>query len=200
MDEFDIKLLNALQAEGRLTNNELADRIGLSASQCSRRRAALEESGVIESYHAVLAAEAVGLDVLVFIQVGLATHSPDSAQAFVRLIGGIEEVQEAFSLTGDADYLVKMAVPDLKTLSRILNDVFLPHRSVARVHSYVVLDRVKQTTRLPLRYLSEAHGTQGGRPRTSATRKRLAKRPAKSPQLRVGNSAAGNRRADPEKG
>jgi DNA-binding Lrp family transcriptional regulator len=175
MDEFDIKLLNALQAEGRLTNNELADRIGLSASQCSRRRAALEESRVIESYHAVLAAEAVGLDVLVFIQVGLATHSPDSAQAFVRLVDGIEEVQEAFSLTGDADYLVKMAVPDLKTLSRILNDVFLPHRSVARVHSYVVLDRVKQTTRLPLRYLSEAHGTQGGRPRTSATRKRSAK-------------------------
>jgi DNA-binding Lrp family transcriptional regulator len=200
MDEFDIKLLNALQAEGRLTNNELADRIGLSASQCSRRRAALEESGVIESYHAVLAAEAVGLDVLVFIQVGLATHSPDSAQAFVRLVDGIEEVQEAFSLTGDADYLVKMAVPDLKTLSRILNDVFLPHRSVARVHSYVVLDRVKQTTRLPLRYLSEAHGTQGGRPRTSATRKRLAKRPAKSPQLRVGTSATGNRRADAEKG
>jgi DNA-binding Lrp family transcriptional regulator len=199
MDEFDINLLNALQADGRLTNNELADRIGLSASQCSRRRAALEESGVIESYHAVLAAEAVGLDVLVFIQVGLATHSPDSAQAFVRLVDGIEEVQEAFSLTGDADYLVKMAVPDLKTLSRILNDVFLPHRSVARVHSYVVLDRVKQTTRLPLRYLSEVHGTQGGRPRASATRKRLAKRPAKSPQLRVGTSAAGNRRADPGK-
>src|SRR6266852_1678429 len=175
MDELDIKLLKALQDDGRLTNNELADRIGLSASQCSRRRAALEESGVIASYHAVLAAEAVGLDVLVFIQVGLATHSPDSAQAFVKLIGGIEEVQEAFSLTGEADYLVKMAVPDLKTLSRILNDVFLPHRSVAHVHSYVVLDRVKQTTQLPLRYLSEARGTRGARPRAAAARKRLAK-------------------------
>ena len=176
MDEFDLKLLNALQAEGRLTNNELADRIGLSASQCSRRRAALEESGVIESYHAVLAAEAVGLDVLVFIQVGLATHSPDSAQAFVRLVDGIEEVQETFSLTGDADYLVKMVVPDLKVLSRILNNVLLPHRSVAHVHSYVVLDRVKQTTQLPLRYLSEEGGTQGARRRGSATRKRLTKR------------------------
>jgi DNA-binding Lrp family transcriptional regulator len=176
MDEFDLKLLDVLQADGRLTNNELADRIGLSASQCSRRRAALEESGVIASYHAVLAAEAVGLDVLVFIQVGLATHSPDSGQAFVKLIGGIEEVQEAFSLTGDADYLVKMVVPDLKTLSRILNDVLLPHRSVAHVHSYVVLDRVKQTTRLPLRYVSEAHGAQGTRPRASKMRKRPAKR------------------------
>jgi len=92
MDEFDIKLLKALQEDGRLTNNELAERIGLSASQCSRRRAALEESGVIESYHAVLSAEAVGLDVLVFIQVGLATQSPDSGQAFVKLIDGINHM------------------------------------------------------------------------------------------------------------
>jgi DNA-binding Lrp family transcriptional regulator len=173
MDEFDIKLLKALQEDGRLTNNELAERIGLSASQCSRRRAALEESGVIESYHAVLSAEAVGLDVLVFIQVGLATQSPDSGQAFVKLIDGIEEVQEAFSLTGDADYLVKMVVPDLKVLSRILNDVLLPHRSVAHVHSYVVLDRVKQTTQLPLRYLSGTSEARGARRRGLATRRRV---------------------------
>jgi DNA-binding Lrp family transcriptional regulator len=177
MDEFDIKLLKALQEDGRLTNNELADRIGLSASQCSRRRAALEESGVIESYHAVLSAEAVGLDVLVFVQVGLATQSPDSGHAFVKLIDGIEEVQEAFSLTGDADYLVKMAIPDLKTLSRILNNVLLPHPSVAHVHSYVVLDRVKQTTQLPLRYLSEAGSTGGGGLGVSA-RRRGARRSA----------------------
>jgi len=172
MDDFDIKLLRALQQDGRLTNNELAERIGLSASQCSHRRTALEEAGVIESYHAVLSAEAVGVAVLVFIQVGLATQSPDSGDAFVKLINGIEEVQEAFSLTGDADFLVKMAVPDLKVLSRILNDVLLPHRSVAHVHSYVVLDRVKQTTQLPLRYLSEARGAPRARRRASATRRR----------------------------
>jgi DNA-binding Lrp family transcriptional regulator len=117
MDNFDLKLLEALQENGRLTNLELGDRIGLSASQCSRRRTALEESGVIEGYHATLANQAVGLDVLVFIQVGLATQSADSTQAFSKLIGGIEEVQEAFSLTGEADYLVKMVVPDLQTLS-----------------------------------------------------------------------------------
>jgi len=172
MDEFDIKLLKALQEDGRLTNNELAERIGLSASQCSRRRAALEESGVIESYHAVLSAEAIGLDVLVFVQVGLATQSPDSGQAFIRLVNGVEEVQEAFSLTGDADFLIKMAVPDLKTLSHILNDVLLPHRSVAHVHSYVVLDRVKQTTQLPLRYASGAREARGDWRRSSATRRR----------------------------
>jgi DNA-binding Lrp family transcriptional regulator len=160
MDQFDVKLLEALQADGRLTNNDLAERVGLSASQCSRRRTALEQAGIIASYHAQLAAEAVGLDVLVFVQVTLATHSPDNAQAFVKLVSGIEEVQEAYSLTGESDYLVKMAVPDLKALSRILNDVFLPHRSVAHVRSSVVLNRVKDTTRLPLSHLPIAAGTE----------------------------------------
>jgi DNA-binding Lrp family transcriptional regulator len=171
MDDFDAKLLTALQEDGRLTNNELAERIGLSASQCSRRRAALEASGVIESYHAVLSAEAVGLGVLVFVKVGLATQSPDSGEAFIKLINNIEEVQEAFSLTGDADFLIKMAVPDLKMLSHLLNDVLLPHRSVAHVHSYVVLDRVKQTTRLPLGYLSRTR--EAPRRQKTAARRRV---------------------------
>ena len=175
MDDFDIKLLNALQEDGRLTNLELAERIGLSASQCSRRRAALEQSGVIEGYYAALANQAVGLDVLVFIQVGLATQSPDSAQAFAKLIRGLDEVQEAYSLTGEADYLVKLVVPDLNTLSRILNDVFLPHRSVGHVRSSVVLNRVKQTAQLPLRHLSEANGTKGARRRMTSTRRRQLK-------------------------
>jgi DNA-binding Lrp family transcriptional regulator len=153
MDDFDLKLLNALQDDGRLTNLELAARIGLSASQCSRRRAALEKSGVIHGYHAALANQAVGLDVLVFVQVSLATQSPDSGQAFAKLIGGVEEVQEVYSLTGEADFLVKLVLPDLKTLSRILNEVFLPHRSIGRVRTSVVLERVKQTMRLPLRHL-----------------------------------------------
>jgi DNA-binding Lrp family transcriptional regulator len=171
MDEFDIKLLNALQQDGRVSNNELAETIGLSASQCSRRRAALEDSGMIESYHAVLSAEALGLDVLAFIQVSLATHSPDSAQDFVKLIGAIDEVQEAFSLTGEADYLVKLAVPDLKTLARIIGTILLPHRSVAHVRSSIVLDRVKQTTRLPLRYLAERSAREAGAPSPAGSKR-----------------------------
>jgi DNA-binding Lrp family transcriptional regulator len=113
---------------------------------------------------------------MVFVQVGLATQSADSAEAFGKLIRGMEEVQEAFSLTGESDYLVKMVVPDLKTLSRILSDVLLPHRSVAHVRSSVVLDRVKQTTRLPLHHLSGPGGPQAARRRVSAPRKRAAKK------------------------
>jgi DNA-binding Lrp family transcriptional regulator len=154
MDDFDLKLLRALQDDGRLTNYDLAERVGLSASQCSRRRSALEDAGVIGSYHAALSAQALGLDVIVFVQVTLATHSPGNSKRFAKLIDGLEEVQEAYSLTGEADYLVKLAVPDLKALSHILNDVFLPHESVAHLRSSIVLDRLKQTTRLPLRHLA----------------------------------------------
>ena len=94
MDAFDRKLLAALQDDGRLTNQELADRVGLSSSQCSRRRAALEAAGIIASYHAQLSAEALGLGVVVFVAVTLATHSPDTSKRFRRLIDGLEEVQE----------------------------------------------------------------------------------------------------------
>ncbi len=156
MDTFDLKLLHALQDDGRLTNNELAERVGLSASQCSRRRAALESAGVIGSYHAALSGEALGLGVLVFVQVTLAAHSPDNARQFQLLVADTEEVLEAYSLTGESDYLVKLAVPDLKALSRILAEVFLPHTSVAQVRSSVVLDRLKQTNHLPLRHLQRS--------------------------------------------
>lgn len=169
MDDFDLKLLQALQEDGRLTNNDLADRVGLSASQCSRRRSALENAGVIESYQAALSTEALGLAVLAFVHVTLAAHSPDNAKRFQQLIDRTEEVQEAYSLTGEADYLVKIAVPDLKALSRILSDVFLAHGSVAHVHSAVALDRLKKTARLPLTHLRAAPGEQkqGTRPKRS---------------------------------
>jgi DNA-binding Lrp family transcriptional regulator len=172
MDDFDVKLMGALQDDGRLTNYDLAERVGLSASQCSRRRSALEDAGVIGSYHAVLSAQALGLDVIAFVQVTLATHSPDNSKRFAKLIDGLEEVQEAYSLTGEADYLVKLAVPDLKALSHILNDVFLPHESVAHLRSSIVLDRLKQTMRLPLRHLVNAPP----RKKTPKSR-RVSKRP-----------------------
>src|SRR5262245_22517445 len=175
MDDFDIKLLQALQDDGRLTNYDLAERVGLSASQCSRRRSALEDEGIIGSYHAALSAQALRLDVIAFVQVTLATHSPDNSKRFAKLIDGLEEVQEAYSLTGEADYLVKIAVPDLKALSHVLNDVFLPHESVAHLRSSIVLDRLKQTTRLPLRHL--VNTAPMSKARSKPTANRNARRP-----------------------
>jgi DNA-binding Lrp family transcriptional regulator len=156
MDAFDIKLLAALQEDGRLTNLDLAERVGLSASQCSRRRAALEAAGVIESYHGVLSPQALGLDIVVYVQVRLATHSPHNSRAFLALVEKLDEVQEAYSLTGEADYLIRLVATDLRALSHILNDVLLAHDSVAHVRSSIVLDRLKRTVKLPLAHLQPA--------------------------------------------
>src|ERR1700730_18524827 len=153
LDAFDLKILGALQDDGRLTNQELADLAGLSASQCSRRRMRLEEDKVISGYHADLSSEALGFGVIAFIQVGLATHSPDNSKRFRTLVNRIDEIQEAYSLTGDADYVLKAVLRDLKGLSNLVNDVLMPHQSVAHVRSSIVLDRLKESSRLPLKDL-----------------------------------------------
>jgi DNA-binding Lrp family transcriptional regulator len=151
VDAFDLKILGALQDDGRLTNQELAALAGLSASQCSRRRMRLEEEKVIAGYHADLSSEALGFGVIAFIQVGLATHSPDNSKRFRTLVNRIDEIQEAYSLTGDADYVLKAVLRDLKGLSNLVNDVLMPHQSVAHVRSSIVLDRLKESSRLPLK-------------------------------------------------
>ena len=150
VDTFDLKLLAALQDDGRLTNQELADLVGLSASQCSRRRTRLEEDKVIAGYHANLAGEALGFTLIAFINITLATHSPDNADKFRALVTRVAEIQEAYSMTGDADYLLKVVLHDLKSLSDIVNNVLMPHQSVAHVRSSIVLDRLKETQKLPL--------------------------------------------------
>jgi DNA-binding Lrp family transcriptional regulator len=151
LDTFDLKILGALQDDGRLTNQELAEIAGLSASQCSRRRMRLEQEKVISGYRAQLSSEALGLGVIAFIQITLATHSPDNAKRFRELVNRIDDIQEAYSLTGDADYVIKAVLRDLKSLSDIVNDVLMPHPSVAHVRSSIVLDRLKESGKLPLR-------------------------------------------------
>ena len=150
VDAFDLKMLAALQEDGRLTNQELADLVGLSASQCSRRRMRLEEK-VISGYHADLSGEALGFGLIAFIHITLATHSPDNAKKFRSLVGRVDEIQEAYSLTGDADYVLKAVLRDLKGLSDLVNNVLMPHQSVAHVRSSIVLDRLKESTKLPLK-------------------------------------------------
>ena len=151
LDAFDLKILRALQDDGRLTNQELAEIAGLSASQCSRRRMRLEAEKVIAGYRAELASEALGFGVIAFIQITLATHSPDNAKKFRALVNRIDDIQEAYSLTGDSDYVLKAVLRDLKSLSDIVNNVLMPHPSVAHVRSSIVLDRLKESGKLPLR-------------------------------------------------
>lgn len=146
LDGFDVKLLAALQADARLTNQQLGEAVGLSASQCSRRRAALEAAGVIAGYRAMLDAEKLGYGLLVFVQVTLNTHSRDNARHFRALVAAAEAIQECHALTGDADYLLKVRLPGLKELASFVNEVLLPHPSVAHLRSSIVFETLKQRT------------------------------------------------------
>jgi DNA-binding Lrp family transcriptional regulator len=150
LDSFDFKIMHALQQDGRLTNHILADIIGLSASQCSRRRVALEEAGYIAGYHARLDAEKLGLNVSAYVQVTLSRHSQDNAEKFLKLIARYEAIQEAYALTGQADYLLKVVAKDLKSFSEIINHALLSHEIITHVHSSIVLSTLKEARVLPL--------------------------------------------------
>lgn len=155
LDAYDLRILRELQRDGRLTNIELSEKIALSASQCSRRRSRLEASGVICGYQASLDPHKVGLDLLVVISVTLATHNRDNARKFAQLVNDLPEVLEAYALTGEMDYHLKVATRGLAGLSRFVNEVLLPHDSVQHVKTSIVLDTLKRFEGLPLSSLRE---------------------------------------------
>ncbi len=150
IDQFDRKLLRLLQEDARLTNNELSERVNLSASQCSRRRMRLEQAGIIKAYRADLDREKLHVGIVNIITVTLATHNRDNARRFARLVGDLPEVLEAYALTGEMDYIIKVVTADLKGLSSFVNEVLLPHESVQHVKTAIVLDTLKERAALPL--------------------------------------------------
>ena len=150
IDTTDRKILALLQHDARLTNNELAERVHLSASQCSRRRARLESEGVISGYHASVNREKAGFELVNFITVTLATHDRSNAARFAELMARLPEVQEAHALTGEMDYIVKVVTRDLRGLSDFVNDMLLPHEAVQNVKTAIVLQTLKDSRELPL--------------------------------------------------
>jgi len=150
IDQFDRKILALLQADARLTNNDLSDKVNLSPSQCSRRRQRLEEGGFIDGYRAVLNRDKLGFGLVNVVTVTLATHNRDNSRRFAALIAGLPEVQEAHALTGEMDYILKVVTRDLKALSEFVNGVLLPHDSVQHVKTAIVLETLKETSALPL--------------------------------------------------
>ena len=153
MDQFDRSILAALQKDGRLTNTELAEVVGLSASQCSRRRTQLEQTGVIDGYAARVNPAKVGIGLTSIISVTLATHDEKNAERLRALLSSLPEVQDAFALTGEMDYSIKVVCKDLEVLSAFVNKRLLPHEAVQNVRTAIVLDTLKSTTVLPLSHL-----------------------------------------------
>ena len=150
IDRTDVRILEALQAEGRITNADLAEKVNLSASACLRRVQRLEQDGVITGYAAHVDPRAVGLGLQAFVRVQLARHDAESIAHFVQRVEGSKEVVACHALTGDMDYLLHVVVEDLDHFSRFLLDRLLNESGVADVNSSFVLRTVKQTHALPL--------------------------------------------------
>lgn len=149
LDDTDTRLLASLQQNAHLTAQELGDVLNLSASQAGRRRQRLEAEGYIQGYSARLDPGRLGLTVQAFIQVQLGSHGPDQSTGFSRLVRTRPEIVSAWTMTGDADYLLRVYCADLPALNRLIHEVLLPHPTVARVQSQIVMDQLKRDAPLP---------------------------------------------------
>ncbi len=143
IDRISTRILQELSADGRITNTELADRVGLSPSACLRRVQELERSGVIRGYRAVLDPKAVGRGFTAYVAVGLSDHSKKSQSAFERAMTRSPEVRECHNITGAIEYLLRVEVADLEAYKVFHTDVLGTLPQVTAITSYVVMDSPK---------------------------------------------------------
>ena len=151
LDRYDRLILQLLQQDGRISNQELAERIGLSASPCLRRVRALEEAGIITGYRAVADARALGLSLTALIHIAMDQHTPERFNHFETAVGEIPEIMECLLITGqDADYQLKVVVKDMDAYQELLLNRITRIKGVSGVHSSFVLRRVVENTALPV--------------------------------------------------
>jgi Lrp/AsnC family leucine-responsive transcriptional regulator len=156
LDAIDCRIIAALQADGRLSNVDLAGRVGLSPSPCLRRVNRLEREGYIEAYRAMLGRKQVGLGLSVFIGVKIEGHANDRATLFEEEVVGFPEVIACHMISGEADYLLEVTVPDLDHYQRFLVDKLLNLPMVREVRSSIAIQTLKAAAPLPLGHLSPA--------------------------------------------
>ena len=150
LDRIDRRILRNLLTDGRMTNVELARRVGISAPPCLRRVRALEEAGIIRGYHADLAPEALGYGVTVFAQVGLSRQAETDLKAFEQLIATWAEVREAYMLAGETDFLLKIIAPDWDSYQRFLTATLTAAPNVSHVKSALMLRPSKNDPGVPI--------------------------------------------------
>ncbi|MES9939382.1 MAG: Lrp/AsnC family transcriptional regulator [Candidatus Thiodiazotropha sp. 6PLUC2] len=151
LDRYDKHILQVLQIDGRISNQELAERIGLSPSPCLRRVRALEESGVIAGYRAHLDRKKLGLNLMALVHISMDRHTPERFDNFEKQIHTMPEVLECLLITGqDADYQVKVVVKDMDDYQALLLNKITRIEGVTGVHSSFVLRRIEDKTALPL--------------------------------------------------
>jgi Lrp/AsnC family leucine-responsive transcriptional regulator len=150
IDAVDIRILNELQADGSLTNLELAKRVHLSPSPCLTRVKALENAGVIDRYVALVQPKSLGLNLSVFISISLKEQSKSALAAFEKSIADHDEIMECYLMTGDSDYLIRVAVADITALEKFILEQLTPIAGIEKIRSSFALKQVKYKTALPL--------------------------------------------------
>lgn len=151
IDAADVRILRALQADGRKSNQDLADAVNLSTSPCWRRVRRLEDEGVIKGYQAVIDRRAVGLGVLAFVRVRIDSHSADDAKRFEERALDLEEVTACWAITGDSDFLLQVVAPDLDAFGDFAMTVIRHLPGIKEMRSSLTLREVKAPAVLPLR-------------------------------------------------
>jgi DNA-binding Lrp family transcriptional regulator len=150
LDRYDKLILEALQKDGRVSNVNLANLVNLSESACLRRVRALEDSGMIDRYAALVSQPKVGLSGNVFVHIGLHREEESELAAFEEAVRGIPEVMECYLMTGEFDYLLRVVVSDMADFERLHRDALTRLPGVARVNSSVAIRTVQKKTELPL--------------------------------------------------
>lgn len=150
MDSIDRKILTELQTDSSISNVDLAKRVHLSLSPCLARVRALEGSGLIRSYVALLDPQQLGLHLNVFISISLKQQSREALQAFEERIYLREEVMECYLMTGESDYLIRVALADMPSLERFILEQLSPIAQVEKIRSSFALKQVRYKTALPL--------------------------------------------------
>jgi len=151
LDRYDRRILEVLQEEGRISNQDLAEKIGLSPSPCLRRVRALEEAGLISGYHAILDARALGLSLMALVHISMDRHTPERFEHFDATVRALPEVLECLLITGqEADYQLKVVVRDMEAYQDLLLNRITRIEGVTGVHSSFVLRRVIDRTSLPI--------------------------------------------------
>jgi Lrp/AsnC family transcriptional regulator, leucine-responsive regulatory protein len=150
LDSTDLRILRELQIDGGLSNVDLAKRVHLSPSPCLTRVKALESQGVIERYVALASAAKLGLGLNVFISISLKSQNKDALAEFERRIAEHDEVMECYLMSGDSDYLIRVALADIGALERFILNQLTPIPGVEKIRSSFALKQVRYKTALPL--------------------------------------------------
>lgn len=150
MDRSDREILNTLQREGRISNQQLAERVGMSTAACWRRVRALEQAGIISGYCAQLERSELGLELCAFVHVSLSRHEKASTASFEAAVRHRPEVLECFATTGDADFILRVVTANIASFDQFLEEFLFELAGISQVRSNICLRELKFETALPL--------------------------------------------------